>query len=98
MNIEPEGHKLIVLPDPISEKTAGGIYRPDVVKDQEQRAEIKGSVVAIGPEVIIAFNDGPLKVGDRIVFARYGGFEMNDGDVKYRIINDEDVLARCSKE
>lgn len=96
MKIEPEGVKVIVLPDPIPDKTEGGIWRPETVKDSEKFATVKGEVLAIGPAASVEFNDGELQVGDRITYAKYSGVFIEDGDMEVRIINDEDVLARIS--
>jgi len=96
MKIEPEGVKIVVLPDKVKDKTEGGIWRPDAVKDSEKFATVKGEVLAIGPAAAVEFDDGELQVGDRITYAKYSGVFIEDGDVEVRIINDEDVLARIS--
>jgi len=94
--IEPEGVKLLVLPDPVPEKTEGGIWRPDQAREGEQRAVNQGVVVKIGPAADVVFNDRKLNVDDRVVFAKYGGYAIEDDGVEYRVLNDEDVIARIS--
>jgi len=98
MKIEPEGVKILILPDPVPEKTDGGIYRPQTAREQEQHAVTIGTVVAIGPAAQIEFDDAPLEEGDRVVYAKYGGFAVKDEDtgIDYRILNDEDIIARIS--
>jgi co-chaperonin GroES (HSP10) len=93
--IEPEGVKILVLPDAIPEKTEGGIWRPDMARESEQHAVNQGTVVSIGPAAEVVFADGEkLQVNDRVIFAKYGGFAVKDGDIEYRVLNDEDVIAR----
>ncbi len=65
------------------EKTAGGIYVPDVAKEKPQ----KGTVEAIGSEV------KELKVGDVVLFEKYSGSKIKLDDVEYLIIKEEDILG-----
>lgn len=65
------------------EKTAGGIYVPDVAKEKPQ----KGTVVAVGSEV------KELKVGDAVLFDKYSGSKIKLDDVEYLIIKEEDILG-----
>jgi co-chaperonin GroES (HSP10) len=98
MNIEPEGVKILVLPDPVPQKTEGGIWRPEVARESEQQGVTRGTVKDIGPAAEVAFNGEKLKLEDRVIFAKYGGFAVKDEtlDIEYRILNDEDVIARIS--
>jgi co-chaperonin GroES (HSP10) len=53
--------------------------------------------VTIGPAVAIEFEkDQPLAVGDKVVYAKYGGFAVFDGTDEFRVLNDEDIIARIS--
>jgi co-chaperonin GroES (HSP10) len=92
----PEGVKCLVKPDAVLDKTEGGIILPDSTKEDEKNATTKGTVLAIGPNADVVFEDGPLDIGDHIIYARYGGvlIERDDGDV--RCINDEDVIAKIN--
>ncbi len=65
------------------EKTAGGIYVPDVAKEKPQ----KGTVEAVGSEV------KELKVGDVVLFDKYSGSKIKLNDVEYLIIKEEDILG-----
>jgi chaperonin GroES len=93
--ISPAGHRVLVFPDEIPEKTDGGIYRPDTTRDREQLRTNKGKVIAVGPQAWEAFGDGSrwADVGDVVIFKEYGGLVIEESNKKYRIINDEDVLA-----
>ncbi len=65
------------------EKTAGGLYVPDVAKEKPQ----KGTVEAVGSEV------KELKVGDVVLFEKYSGAKIKLNDVEYLIIKEEDILG-----
>lgn len=98
--IEPADVKVLVLPDPVEEKTKGGIYLADTTKEKNQYATIRATLIEVGPN---AFADwgGSSKpgVGDRIVTAQYAGLSIDGADgQKYRICNDEDIIARLTKE
>jgi co-chaperonin GroES (HSP10) len=103
------GHRVILKPDPVVEKTASGLYLA-VDKKAERTASQKGTVIGIGPmawknDLYGYGKDGwePwCKVGDRVFFPRYGGKLIctNDGphvadeDREYIIVvNDEDIQA-----
>lgn len=65
------------------EKTAGGLYVPDVAKEKPQ----KGTVVAVGSEV------KELKVDDVVLFEKYSGAKIKLNDIEYLIIKEEDILG-----
>lgn len=70
----------------------GGIIIPDTAKEKPQ----EGEVVAVGPGKVT--DDGKLqpmsvKVGDKILFAKYGGNEVKLGDEEYLIMHETDVLG-----
>jgi chaperonin GroES len=74
------------------QKTSGGIIIPDTAKEKPQ----EGKIVAVGPGKM--GEDGkrvPLevKVGDRILFSKYGGTEVNIDDVEHIVMKEEDILG-----
>lgn len=96
--IEPIDQRVVVLPDPVEERTAGGIILPDQHKEREQWAQAKGTLVAVGA---CAWSEAKRergfeapKSGARVMFAKYGGvtFEGDDGK-QYRIMNDADITG-----
>jgi len=96
MKIQPAGHRVIVKPDPLEERSEGGIilsYGDD--KKRHAEAQVRGTIIAVGPNAWKAFDDGTpwAAVGDRVYFAKYGGFVIEDGGEKYRLLNDEDITA-----
>jgi chaperonin GroES len=96
MRVEPAGHRVIVKPDPLEEKSKGGIviaYGED--KKRVEQAQHTGVIVSVGPNAWKAFDDGVpwAAVGDRVYFAKYGGFLIEQDGEQYRLLNDEDITA-----
>lgn len=95
--IEPAGHRVLVKVEEAEEVTAGGIIVPSTTKDRNTEANIFGTIVAVGQNAWKAFDDGHAwaGVGDRVAFAKYGGFVIEDPDTKekFRLLNDEDITA-----
>lgn len=70
----------------------GGIIIPDTAKEKPQ----EGEVVAVGEGKMLESGERQsmdVKVGDRILFGKYSGTDVNIGDDEYLIIREEDVLA-----
>jgi chaperonin GroES len=90
--------RVLVRPDKVETKTAGGIYIPPSTVESKEHAVDKGMLVAVGvnawSEASRANGFVAPRAGDRVAFAKYGGrlIEGVDGE-KYRIMNDEDVIA-----
>ena len=93
--IEPSGHRVLILPETIEEKTQGGIILSATTKDRDQQATMRGTVVKVGVNAWKAFDDGTpwATEGDSVVFRKYAGEVVKEGDIEYRVCNDEDILA-----
>ena len=92
MAIKPLGDRILVKPLEIEEKTTGGIVVPDTAKEKPQ----KGEVVAIGRGRLTDEGEiEPLEVkkGDKVLFGKYSGTEINHAGVDYVIMREEDILA-----
>ena len=92
MKVRPLHDRLIVKPIDEEEKTAGGIIIPDTAKEKPQ----EGKVIAVGKGKVT--DDGelrPLDVhrGDRILFGKYSGTEIQLEGEEHLIIREDDVLA-----
>lgn len=84
MKIKPLGERIVVKPLEQEEKTEGGIYLPDTAsKDKPQQ----GEVIAVGPDF------KGVKKGDKVIFAKYGGTEIEIEEEKYLVLGIDDVLA-----
>lgn len=97
MALEPVGDRIVVKALEATEKTKGGIVVPDTAKERPQ----EGKVVAIGKGRLL--EDGTIKplevkVGDRILFARYSGMEVVVKDEDFLILKEGDVLAVVKSE
>lgn len=88
--IHPKGHRILIRPLEIEEKTASGIIvSTGAMVEREQMANTTGEVIDVGSEA----NDWCV-VGDRVVFAKYSGLLYLGKDGKqYRIINDDNIVA-----
>ena len=87
VNVTPLHDRVIVKPVEKAEKTAGGIIIPDTAQDKPQQ----GEVVAVGN----GRKDEPMtvKVGDIVLFGKYGGTEIElDGD-KLLLLKESDIFA-----
>lgn len=92
MKIQPLGDRLVVEVLEAKEKTKGGIVLPDTAKEKPQ----EGKVVAVGKgRVTDEGKTVPLdvKVGDKILYGKYSGTEVNIDEKEFLIIKEEDVLA-----
>jgi chaperonin GroES len=92
MKVRPLHDRLIVKRIDEEDKTAGGIIIPDTAKEKPQ----EGKVIAVGPGKMN--EDGtvtPLDVnkGDRVLFSKYAGTEIQLEGVEHLIIREDDVLA-----
>jgi chaperonin GroES len=68
-------------------KTASGIYIPDTAKEKPQ----KGKVVAVGPGT--KDEKITVKVGDTVLYGKYGGTELKFGGTDYLMMRESDILA-----
>lgn len=91
--IQPVEYKVLIKPEVVETKTAGGLYLPDQTKDKDQMAQVKGILVAIGGNAFEDWNGAP-QIGDNVYFAKYAGYVVKgeDGE-EYRITNDKDICA-----
>jgi chaperonin GroES len=91
VSLQPLEDRIVVKPSEGEEMTASGLVIPDTAKEKPQ----EGEVIAVGPG---RFEDGqrvPLdvKVGDKVIYSKYGGTEVKlEGD-EYLILSARDVLA-----
>jgi len=96
--LDPVGCR-IIIEVPIDEthdrlKKAGLVAAEDHEDAQRRKAGVdKGTVIAMGPNCSDEWIKG-VKVGDMIVFAKYSGKMVPDGEKRYVVINDEDVLCK----
>jgi len=93
--IKPLGDRVVVKRIEEEPKTKGGIVLPDTAKEKPQ----KGKVIAVGTGRILENGQKvPLEVkeGDIVVFAKYGGTEIEIDGEEYVILSERDLLAVLS--
>lgn len=87
MNIKPLADRVVVQPKAVEQKTAGGIIIPDNSKEKP----LEGEVVAVGCGTKdIAME---VKVGDKVLYGKYAGTEINHDGKDYLIMRQSDILA-----
>jgi chaperonin GroES len=94
--LQPLADRVLVKPIEKEEKTKSGIYLPDTAKEKPQ----EGEIMAVGPGKMT--DDGKripmdLKVGDRVIYAKYGGTEIKVDEEELMILRESDILAKKSK-
>jgi chaperonin GroES len=94
--LQPLADRVLVKPIEKEEKTKSGIYIPDTAKEKPQ----EGEIMAVGPGKMT--DDGKripmdLKVGDRVIYAKYGGTEIKVDEEELMILRESDILAKKSK-
>ena len=93
MKIEPLDDRIVVEQMEAEEVTKGGIVLPDTAKEKPQQ----GRVVAVGPGRMLDTGERAkpaVKPGDVVVYAKYGGTEVDVEGKEYMILRESDVLAK----
>jgi chaperonin GroES len=93
MNLKPLGDRVIVKPAEAEEQTKSGLFIPDTAKEKPQRGEVmavgEGKLKDDGTRVAI-----DVKVGDTVIYSKYGGSEVKIDGVEYKILDAErDIIA-----
>lgn len=92
MNITPLADRVLVKPIEQEEVKKGGIIIPDTAKEKPQ----EGKVIAVGKGRLNENGERiamEVKKGDRVLFGKYAGTEINIEDEKYLILREADILA-----
>ncbi len=93
MRLRPLGDRVVIKPVDREEKTKSGIVLPDTAKEKPQ----EGLVEAVGNGRFIEATGKrepvDLKVGDRVVYAKYSGSEIKLEEIEYLILSEKDILA-----
>ena len=91
-NLKPLGDKVVVQLIEQEEKTASGIYLPDSAKKKPQ----EGKIIATGNGRVLdngERNQLTVKVGDRVLFSKYGGNEVSVDGQDYTILDEDQIYA-----
>ncbi|MCX6639200.1 MAG: co-chaperone GroES [bacterium] len=93
IGIKPVDERVLIEPLEQEERKVGGIIIPDTAKERPQI----GKVIALGDDV--PKKDGGkvlseiVKVGDKVVYAKYGGTEIKHNEKEYLLVSRTDILA-----
>ncbi|MFN8219719.1 MAG: co-chaperone GroES [Fimbriimonadales bacterium] len=90
--LKPLGDKVVVQLVEAEEKTASGIYLPDSAKKKPQ----EGKVIAVGNGRVLdngERNALTVKVGDKVIFSKYGGNEVTIEGEDYTILDEDQIYA-----
>jgi chaperonin GroES len=92
MKIHPVGDRILIQYAEEKEQIKGGVIIPDSAKEKPQEAKI----IALGSGrkdkdgAVIPFE---VKVGDKVLVARYGGAEVKLDEKKYTLVREDDILG-----
>ncbi len=87
MNIKPLADRVVIKPTPAEEVTMSGIIIPDSAKEKP----LKGEVLAVGTGT--KDEEMVLKAGDKVLYGKYAGTEVEFEGEKLLIMRQSDVLA-----
>lgn len=90
--LKPLGDKVVVELIEVDDKTAGGIYLPDSAK----KKPTEGKVIAVGTGRVLdngERNTLTVKVGDKVLFSKYGGNEVSLEGHDYTILDEDQIYA-----
>ena len=95
VSLQPLEDRIVVRTLEAEQTTASGLVIPDTAKEKPQ----EGEVLAVGPGRFEDGNRVPLdvKVGDKVIYSKYGGTEVKVGGDELLILSARDVLAIVNK-
>jgi chaperonin GroES len=84
---EPLQDRILVQPDEALTRTAGGIIIPET----QEETPNQGTIIAVSKEAL------KRKVGEKVLYGQYSGFEVSVGGKKFRLIREDDAYAILHK-
>ncbi|MGD8860856.1 MAG: co-chaperone GroES [Myxococcales bacterium] len=97
MKVRPLQDRVLLKRVAEEAKTAGGIIIPDTAKEKP----VEGEVVAVGPGRLQkdgSIRELELKKGDRVLFSKYAGTDIQIGGEEHLIMREDDILAVVAKK
>ena len=91
-SVKPLDDRILVLPDEAETKTASGIFLPEGAKEKPQT----GTIVATGPGKLDDHGNRiamAVKVGDTVLYGKYGGTEIDIDGTDYKIMRENELLG-----
>ena len=96
MALKPLDDRVVVKQVEAEETTAGGIVLPDAAQERPQR----GTVIAVGPGKLLDSGERAkmsVAKGDDVLYAKYGGTEIEVDGKEVVILRESDILAKIGK-
>src|SRR5690242_5380313 len=93
VGVVPTSGYLLIEPKVQETKTQGGIYLPDNAQGEKPQ---QGTVLSVGSDEITdggAQKPAPAKVGDSVIYKKWGGNEVKIDGIEYLFVKFEDILA-----
>tara|TARA_B110000285_G_scaffold164762_1_gene184032 strand:- start:574 stop:1065 length:492 start_codon:yes stop_codon:yes gene_type:complete len=94
---QPTGYRMLIIPFYPGEKTKGGVYVPDAVRDRESFATVAAYVVKLGPDAYQDSQKFPTgnwcNEKDWVLIGRYAGNRFKVEGLEVRVINDDNIIA-----
>ena len=93
--IQPMGDRVVIRPTEQEETTKGGIFLPDTARERPQ----EGEIVAAGPGRYMQNGkrlEMELKIGDKVIYSKYSGTEIQAEDEELLVMNSNDILVKIS--
>lgn len=90
--LKPLGDKVVIKALEAEEKTASGLYLPDTAK----KKPTEGEVIAVGEGRVLDNgnrNALTVKVGDKVIYSKYGGNEVNVDGTDFMILDEDQIYA-----
>jgi len=87
LNIFPAPGYILIEPQEIETKTASGLYLPETANGEKPQ---KGKVLGVGDE---EKKKAPVKIGDTVIYKKWGGNEVKENGKDYMFVKFEDILA-----
>jgi chaperonin GroES len=93
MNLKPLGDHIVVKPSKAEDVTASGLVLPETAQEKPQQGEIVAAGEGKWDEAGKSRVPMEVKVGDKVLYPKYGGTEVKLGGETYLIITQDSVLA-----
>ena len=85
--IKPLSDRVLILPNPAEQVTAGGLIIPDTAKEKP----LAGKIIAVGPSTKDVTME--VKAGDEVLYGKYSGTEVTHEGTTYIIMKQNEILA-----
>jgi len=97
--IHPSGDRILIKPETVEKVSEGGIILMDDTTQKQGMAQVFGHLVDVGKDVWSDYQGAFAQIGDRVMFAKYGGLVVDgkDGE-QYRLMNDTDITATVDED